>query len=136
MNQLTKYGLFGQLRNSISEFADTLELTKKILKKGNGVENFKQDTLIRLILQVDFDAPFKNFTRVMLAVSSSKVVFKLSYYASLDPLLKAKAISSKTLKKLVHCSLSLSKVMCIHKRDPHNGLRTVFSEYIEGSKSP
>ena len=55
MNQLTKKGL-EQFRNSVSGFIDTLKLTKKIWKRGNDVENFKQETLIRLILKTDHDA--------------------------------------------------------------------------------
>ena len=148
VNQLAKYGLLEQFRNSVSGFIDTLKLAKKIWKKGSDVENFKQETLIKSILKIDYDAhnavadvtSLQNlYEETMAAVSSSKDVFTLSYYAcksSLDPLLKAKAISSQTLNKLVGCSLSLSKLMCIHKCDPHNGIRNIFSEYIEGSKSP
>ena len=125
-----------------------LKFDKNILKKGNGVENSKQETLIRSILETDLDihnavagvtSLQKLNEETMAAVSSSKDVFTLSYYAcksSLDPLLKSKAFCSKTLKKLADCSLSLSKLMCIHKRDPHNGIRNIFSDYIEGSKSP
>ena len=125
-----------------------LKFDKNILKKGNGVEISKQETLIRSILETDLDihnavagvtSLQKLNEETVAAVSSSKDVFTLSYYAcksSLDPLLKSKAICSKTLKKLADCSLSLSKLMCIHKRDPHNDIRNIFSDYIEGSKSP
>ena len=146
VNQLAKYGLLEQFRNSVSGFIDTLKLAKKISKKGSDVENFKQETLIKSILKIDYDAhnavadvtSLQNlYEETMAAVASSKDVFTISYYAcksSLNPLLKAKAISSQTLKKLENCSLSLSKLMCIHKRDPHNSTRNIFSEYIEGSK--
>ena len=112
VNQLTKYGLLEQFRNSINIM---LKFDKNILKKGNGVENFKQETLIRSILETDLDihnavagvtSLQKLNEETMAAVSSSKDVFTLSYYAcksSLDPLLKSKAICSKTLKKLADC---------------------------------
>ena len=105
MNQLAKYGLLEQFRNSVSGFIDTLKLAKKIWKKGSDVENFKQETLIKSILKIDYDAhnavadvtSLQNlYEETMAAVSSSKDVFTLLYYAcksSLDPLLKAKAIS-------------------------------------------
>ena len=50
VNQLTKYGLLEQFRNSINIM---LKFDKNILKKGNGVENSKQETLIRSILETD-----------------------------------------------------------------------------------
>lgn len=63
----------------------------------------------------------------------------LIYYTSkksLDSLVKDKVISSQTMKKLLQCSLSLSKLRNIHKRDTFNGIRNVLMEQCQGSKVP
>ena len=39
-------------------------------------------------------------------------------------------------KRLIACNLSLNKLKIIHRRDPHSGIQTVFSEFVPGSKKP
>jgi hypothetical protein len=45
--------------------------------------------------------------------------------SSLESLVKSKVILYQILKKLVDCSLCMSKLVYIYKRDPHNRTRNV-----------
>lgn len=45
-----------------------------------------------------------------------------------------KVISAATMSKLVGFSLNLAKLKIIHKRDPNNGIRNVFSDPIANSR--
>ena len=54
--KLTKYDSVEQFRNGVSGFIDTLEPAKKIWKRSHDDENYEQETLIRSILKIDYDA--------------------------------------------------------------------------------
>lgn len=77
------------------------------------------------------------YQKMMADFLLSSDLLTLNYNAckkSFDLLVIDKVISSKTMKKLRQCSLSLSKLRIIHKRDTLNGIRNAFMEQYEGSK--
>lgn len=145
MHNLQRYDMLKNFQNEISGFIDTYKLSKKVFDKSS-VSNFKQETLVKSILGLDYDAhnamsdvsSLKQLYEKKLAVEcDSSDVFSLAYYdvkSSLEPLVCKKVISALMCKRLVSCSLSMNKLKLIHKRDPHNGIRNVFSESVSGSK--
>ncbi|XP_056006937.1 DNA polymerase III PolC-type-like [Ostrea edulis] len=145
--QLVKYELFDSFASSVSGFIDTLKVAKGSFSKKD-VENFKQITLVSKFVGKHYEAhnaiadvkALKELFEVkLLTLCNASDVFTLNYYTikkSLEPLVKAKVLSSMISKKLIANSLSLSKLEIIHKRDPHNGLRNVFCEPLSGSKQP
>lgn len=147
MNQLVKFELFDSFASSVSGFIDTLKVAKGSFSKKD-VENFKQVTLVSTFVGKEYEAhnaiadvrALKElFELKLLTLCNSSDVFTLNYYTikkSLEPLVKAKVLSSMISKKLIANSLSLSKLEVIHKRDPHNGLRNVFCEPLSGTKGP
>lgn len=79
------------------------------------------------------------YKKMMADFLLSSDLFTLNYYAckkALDPFEKNKVILCKTMKKLLQCSLCLSKLRNIHKRVTINGIRNVLMEQCEGSKVP
>lgn len=112
------------------------------------MENYKQETLVKTFLNLKYDAHNALadvhslqtlYQKMMAYFLLSSDLCTLNYYASkksLDPLVKYKVISSQTMKKLIQCSLSLSKHRNIHKRDTFNGIRNVFMDQCDGSKVP
>ncbi|XP_069135615.1 uncharacterized protein [Argopecten irradians] len=147
INQLNKYDLISKLNTSASGFIDTLKLAKRIWKKPL-IKNYKQETLVNFFLGINYEAHNamadvislqQLFEAKMSSSCLSADIFTLCYYTckeSLDPLVKAKAISSLTMKKLVACSLNLKKLKLIHKRNPEFGISHVFTESLEGTKTP
>lgn len=147
INQLSRYNLYTDFQETVYGFIDTLKVAKRTWKKPD-VENYKQETLVKTFLNLKYDAHNALadvqslqtlYQKMMAGFLLSSDLFTLNYYAckkSLDPLVKDKVISSQTMKKLLQCSLSLSKLRNIHKRDTFNGIRNVFTEQCEGSKVP
>ncbi|XP_062590039.1 uncharacterized protein LOC134251653 [Saccostrea cucullata] len=147
MNQLVKCKLLDSFASTVTGFIDTLQVSRKSFSKDD-VKDFKQVTLVNTFIGKDYEAHNaiadvkalrELFEMKLLALCSANDVFTLNYYTikkSLEPLVKAKIVSSMISKKLIANSLSLSKLVLIHKRDPHNGLRNVFSEPLSGSKQP
>lgn len=147
INQLSRYNLYTDFQETVYGFIDTLKVAKRTWKKPD-VENYKQETLVKTFLNLKYDAHNALadvqslqtlYQKMMAGFLLSSDLFTLNYYAckkSLDPLVKDKVISSQTMKKLLQCSLSLSKLRNIHKRDTFNGIRNVFMEQCEGSKVP
>ncbi|XP_062585753.1 protein PML-like [Saccostrea cucullata] len=147
INQLSRYNLYTDFQKTVFGFIDTLKVAKRTWKRPE-VENYKQETLVRTFLDLKYDAHNaladvqslqRLYKKMMANCLLSSDLFTLNYYAckqSLDPLVKDKVISSQTMKKLLQCSLSLSKLRSIHKRDTFNGIRNVFVEQCEGSKVP
>ncbi|XP_062575762.1 protein PML-like [Saccostrea cucullata] len=147
MNQLVKCKLLDSFASTVTGFIDTLQVSRKSFSKDD-VKDFKQVTLVNTFIGKDYEAHNaiadvkalrELFEMKLLALCSANDVFTLNYYTikkSLEPLVKAKIVSSMISKKLIANSLSLSKLVLTHKRDPHNGLRNVFSEPLSGSKQP
>lgn len=146
MHQLTKFRLFEDFKSSISGFIDTLKVSKRAFSKSD-TGNFKQETLVKTFLGkqyeahnalADVSALQELFEAKLLPLCGTNDVFTFDYYAiksSLEPLVKAKAISTVTSKKLIESFLSLPRLQIIHKRDPDNGIRNVFSEPLSGNLS-
>jgi DNA polymerase III epsilon subunit-like protein len=147
MNQLVKYKLFDRFSTIVKGFIDTLKVSKRSFSK-NDVANYKQVTLVSAFVGKDYEAhnaiadvkALKDlFDMKLFTLCNAYDMFTLNYYSvkkSLEPLVKAKVISSVISKKLILNSICLSKLKIIHRRDPHNGLRSVFSEPLSGSKQP
>ena len=142
MNQLVKYRLFDSFAGTVFGFIDTLKVSKMYINKKD-VENFKQVTLVKTFVGKDYEAhnaladvkALKElFEMKLLVLCSAYDMFTLNYYnvkKSLEPLVKAKVLSSMIFKKLVANSLSLSKFQKIHNRDPHNGLQNVLVNHYQ-----
>lgn len=78
------------------------------------------------------------FEAILLSLCGSVDVFTFDYYviqSSLEPLIKTKAISTVKSKKLIENCLDLPRLKIIHRRDPDNGIRNVFSEHVSGNLS-
>lgn len=147
INQLSRYNLYTDFQETVYGFIDTLKVAKRTWKKPN-VENYKQETLVKTFLNLKYDAHNALadvqslqtlYQKMMADFLLSSDLCTLNYYAckkSLDPLVKDKVISSQIMKKLIQCSLSLSKLRNIHKRDTFNGIRNVFMDQCDGSKVP
>ncbi|KAK3090923.1 hypothetical protein FSP39_015740 [Pinctada imbricata] len=141
MNQLVKFDMLDRFKESVLGFIDTLKLSKKVFDKTD-VSNYKQSTLVTTLLGIGYDAhnalaDVKALRSLFEQKLSSQCgpddMFTVHYYAaraSLDPLLKDKIISPVIHKKLISNSLSLQRLRLIHRRDPHNGIRNVFSERV------
>lgn len=140
-HHLMSHGLLARFKGIVTGFLDTLKISKKLLKDAQ-LPNYKQETLVQNLLGEDYEAHNAMadvtaleklyFSKLCLFESAMcENIFYLSYYTckeSLEPLLKCKAVSASTLRKLVLNDLSLSKLQQIHTRDPENGIRSVFSE--------
>lgn len=149
INQLSRYNLYTDFQETVYGLIDTLKVAKRTWKKPD-VDNYKQETLVKTFLKIkymydahnalaDVQSLQKLYKKMMADCLFSTDLFTLNYYAckkSLDPLVKDKVTSSQTMKKLLQCSLCLSKLRNIHKRDTFNGIRNVFMEHCEGSKVP
>ncbi|XP_062617800.1 uncharacterized protein LOC134279410 isoform X2 [Saccostrea cucullata] len=147
MFHLQKCNLMHVFQDSVSGFIDTYRLSKKVIDKAT-VCNYKQETLVKCLLGVDYEAHNalsdvtslrKLYEEKLSKHCNSSDVFTLSYYsvkASLEPLVQKKVISALISKRLVNCSLSLNKLKLTHKRDPQNGIHNVFSEPMSSSKTP
>lgn len=109
----------------MSGFIDTYRLSKKVIDKATFC-NYKQETLVKCLLSVDYEA--HNALSVVTSLRKlyeekwgnhcdSSDVFTLSYYsveASLEPIVQKKVISSLISKRLINCSLSLNKLKLIY----------------------
>ncbi|XP_062566154.1 uncharacterized protein LOC134228511 [Saccostrea cucullata] len=147
LHQLTKYNLMKDFEGTVSGYIDTLKLSRKVIPKAD-VGNYRQQNLVQKLLGETYEAHDaiadvsslqKLFDLKLKSHCDSDDIFHLSYYSckeSLDPLVKAKVISSVTLKKLISLSLTMTKLQVIHKRDPQNGIHNVFSENLPNSKKP
>lgn len=144
---LQKCNLMHLFQESVSGFIDTLKLSKKVFDKAT-VGNYKQENLVKCLLSVEYEAHNALFDVLSLKrlyeeklskKCNASDLFALSYYSvksSLEPLVQKKVISSLISKRLINCCLSLNKLKLIHKRDPQNGIHSVFSEPLSGSKTP
>ena len=142
---LQRFDLVRYFQDEISGFIDTYKLSKKVFDKET-VLNYKQETLVKAVLGLDYDAHNAMsdvislkalYERKLASECDASDVFNWAYYSvktSLEPLVNQKVISTLICKRLVSCSLSVSKLRLIHKRDPHNGIRNVFSEVVSDSK--
>lgn len=105
----------------------------------SSVANFKQETLVNTFIGIDYDAynAMSDVTSLRSPYGKKIDDFSFAYYSdksSLEPLVRKKVISSVICQILVSWSLSLNKLKLIHTRDPHNGIRNVFSESVSDSK--
>lgn len=92
------------------------------------------DMMLKMVWQMY--NPCKGY-KMMAEFLLSSNLYTIYYYSckqSLDQSAKDKIISSQTKKKLLQCSLVLSRN--IYKRNTLNGIINVFMEKSEGSKIP
>ncbi|XP_061172640.1 uncharacterized protein LOC133191040 [Saccostrea echinata] len=144
---LQRHGLLKRFDENVLGFLDTYKLAQKVFDKKT-MGNFKQETLVRLCLGKSYDAhnaladvcSLRELYESNLAFKcESSDIFNMNYYnvkSSLIPLIQSKVISTLISKRLTANNLSLNKLKLIHKRDPHCGIQTVFSEVVSGSKTP
>lgn len=110
IHNLQKYNLVNSFwQNEVSGFIDTYKLSK------SSVANFKQETLVKTFIGIDYDAhnAMSDITSLRflygkkLAVHCGDTdVFSLAYYSdksSLEPLVRKKVISSVICQRLVSC---------------------------------
>lgn len=145
IHNLSKHKLLERFEECIYGFVDTLKLSKRIYPKAE-FGNYRQENLVQKLLgetycahnaEADVEVLQRLFLEKLKVNCNGEDLFRLSYYsckASLEPLVKMKVISSVTMRKLVGLSLNLAKLKVIHKRDPNNGIRNVFSDPIANSK--
>lgn len=114
IHNLQKYNLVNSFQNEVSGFIDTYKLSKKVFEKSS-VANFKQETLVKTFIGIEYDAhnAMSDVTSLRflygkkLAVHCGDTdVFSLAYYSdksSLEPLVRKKVISSVICQRLVSC---------------------------------
>ncbi|XP_062621019.1 uncharacterized protein LOC134282637 [Saccostrea cucullata] len=144
---LQRHGLLKQFVENVLGFLDTYKLAKKVFDKKT-MGNFKQETLVRLCLGKSYDAhnalsdvcSLRELYESNLAFKcEGSDIFTMNYYSvksSLVPLVQGNIVSTLISNRLTANNLSLNKLKLIHKRDPHSGIQTVFSEVVSGSKTP
>lgn len=120
MHQLTKFRLLDDFKISISGFIDTLKVSKRAFCKSD-TEDFKQETLLKTFLGKQYEehnsladvrALHVLFEAKLLPLCGTVDDFTFDYYvikSSLEPLIKTKAISTVTSKKLIENSMSLPR---------------------------
>lgn len=145
MHNLFKHNLLERFQEVIFGFVDTLKLSKRIYPKAE-MGNYRQENLVQKLLGETYNAHNaasdvevlqRLFHEKLKVNCNGEDLVRPSYYScksSLEPLVKMKVISAATMSKLVGLSLNLAKLKIIHKRDPNNGIRNVFSDPIANSR--
>ena len=127
--------------SNIYGFIDTLSVSKKIFKKED-VGNYRQETLVNVLLQKKYDShnAIEDVKSLKLLFNEkmhlnlkdlSSFLFPLNLSAisnSLTPLVENKAISVQTRNKLACSSLSFKHLELAFKRDPEQGIAHIFRE--------
>lgn len=145
MHNLSKHNLLERFQEIIFGFVNTLKLSKRIYPKAE-IGNYRQENLVQKLLGETYNAHNavsdvevlqRLFHEKLKVNCNGEDLVRPSYYSfksSLEPLVKMKVISAATMSKLVGLSLNLSKLKIIHKHDPNNEIRNVFSDPIANSR--
>lgn len=101
MFHLQKCDLMHIFQDSVSGFIDTYRLSKKVIDKAT-VCNYKQETLVKCLLGVDYES-----YNALSDVTSLRKLYEEKWGNQMYSLC---LIS----KRLINCSLSLNKLKLIH----------------------
>lgn len=89
INQLSRYNLYTDFQKTVYGFIDTLKVAKRTWKKPD-VENYKQETLVKTFLKLQYDAHNALadvqslqtlYQKMMADFPLSSDLFILNYYA-------------------------------------------------------
>ena len=137
MRLLEEFGLLSSFVNLISGCIDTLKLARKVYPKSE-VKNYKQTTLVKMLLGIDYDAHnafedvkslYQLFDEKLLSHCKDTFPFQVSKLeASYAPLLVEKKISKAMVRRLANSGLGLNQLRLAFKRDQNHGVKCVLHE--------
>ena len=143
-NSLKSLKMTGEFQKSIDGFFDTLKIVKSKIKKSDlpeNCKNYKQESLVHAYCGesygahnaiADVVALQKLYRKLSFStVDVASFVFPLNVYPcslTLDPLVDDKVISRGMKRKLSESLLGLQQLKLAYKRDPVQGIASVFKE--------